>query len=108
MRDRSLKNEMRAAVRGDIERSGLQFGRRTDEPEQAEETPVEPEPEPAAVELPVAEEPEPEPAPEPEPEPEPAPEPEPEPVSEAPAAEPEPAPEAPPRWGFLARLFRRG
>jgi fused signal recognition particle receptor len=86
MRDQSQIDDMRAAIRGDLERARAR--READPWREPVETPAA-EPEPVA-------EPEPEPVmeapPEPEPEPEPA-------VAEVPEAEPEP------KRGFLARLF---
>jgi hypothetical protein len=94
MREQSQIEDMRAAIRGDLERAR---SRNPDIFEAVATQPVaEPEPEPAA-------EAEPEPTVEPDPEPEAVVEPEPEPEPE-PAAEPEPEPEPEPRRSLLARL----
>jgi hypothetical protein len=103
MKERSHIDEMRAAVRGDFERSGLSL--RPSRPAEAaeDEAPAE---EPAAGE-PAVEQPAEAPEPVAAEEPVAAAEPEPEPES-APELEPEPAAAAgEPRHGFLARLFGR-
>jgi hypothetical protein len=118
VREKSQIDDMRAAVRGDLERARA---RREEDPwrQSSPQPPVVPQPEPDVVPTP---EPEPPPEPDvlPEPEPEPAKPPEPAPLLEpasqgltpegsvpTEAPEPEPAPAAS-RPGFLARLFGRG
>ncbi len=100
MREQSQIDDMRAAIRGDLERAR---SRNPDIFEAVATQPVaEPEPEPAfEAEPEPAAEAEPEPVVEPEPEAVVAPEPEPEPE---PAAEPELEPEPEPRKSLLARL----
>jgi len=96
LKDRSLKDEMRSAVRGDRERAEV---RRKAEAEGA--APAPPTKPARDLNRPVTELKRPAaPAAEPEPE---AVEPEPEAVE----PEPEPQPEPEPRQGFFARLFRR-
>lgn len=116
MKDRSQIDDMRAALRGDLERARRRGAGNLLQPETevAPEAADTPEPEPVAAE-PAPEVP-PEPKPEPiaaerEPEPEAAPEPEPE---AAPALEPEREPEQEPepvskpeRTGLFRSLFRR-
>jgi hypothetical protein len=105
VRERSQIDDMRAAVRGDLERARA---RREEDPwrQSAPQPPVVPQPEPDVVPTP-----EPEPAPDPdllpEPDPEPATPPDPAPSPELP---PDPAPVPSPSAsepGFLARLFGR-
>ncbi len=98
MREQSQIDDMRAAIRGDLERARAR--READpwrEPEGSEPDLLEGVPDP---ELLMEIEPEPEPEPEPVREPEPEPEPEPEAVEETVEAEP--------RRGFLRSLFTRG
>ena len=108
MREKSQIDDMRAAVRGDLERARA---RRDEDPwrQSVPQSPVEPQRDQDVVPTP-----EPEPAPDPdvlpEPEPEPARPPDPAPSPELP---PDPAPDPAPTpaassAGFFARLFGRG
>jgi hypothetical protein len=124
MREKSQIEDMRAALRGDIERARARREAdpwRSPEPERpvTAETPTAPPGLTGSVPAEPVDEPEtmPLPEPEPEPDPEPEPAPEPEPVAEAREATTEPQSDAPPatepgaqgkRRGFFARLFGRG
>jgi hypothetical protein len=105
MREKSQIDDMRAALRGDLERARA---RREEDPwrQSAPQPPITPQPDPDLVPTPTPEPPT-EPDVVPEPEPEPATPPDPAPTPELPP-EPEPAPAASSRPGFFARLFGRG
>jgi outer membrane biosynthesis protein TonB len=105
MREKSQIDDMRAALRGDLERARA---RREEDPwrQSSPQPPVVPQPDPDVLPTP---EPDPPPEPDvlPEPDPEPATPPDPAPAPELPPEpDPQPAPAAS-RRGFFARLFGR-